>query len=352
MKNLKGKVLTVLGPIEPKDLGVTLTHEHLFEDTEPYFRVPEAASERSWMDAPLTMDRLGGIARRWFYTHETMHMYDVDVATKEASRYKNAGGRSLVEVTPIGSGRDPLALARVSRATGLHIAMGGSYYVPVSHPPDMDRRSQDSITDQIVRDIAVGVGDTGIRSGIIGEVGCVWPMTDNATKVLRASAHAQKATGAPMTIHPGFYPTALDAIMAEILKVGVNPRRVIMGHLDFFHDIGLIKAVAETGCYLEFDTFGLEDTSYPPQNAVRPIDRSTDNQRFDKLEALAADGLLNRVVIAHDVCWTYRYSHKGGKTYDHILDNVVPRLRKRGFTEAQVRTILVDNPKTVLTFDR
>ncbi|MDA1190003.1 MAG: phosphotriesterase-related protein, partial [Chloroflexi bacterium] len=170
-----GKVQTVLGLIDPGELGITHTHEHLLIDMMCYFQMPEEASERAWVDAKVTMDRLAGGTGRFTYFKDAIQLLDVDAAIAEILKYKYAGGNSLVDTTNIGLGRDPLALARISRATGLNVIMGSSYYVPISHPNDMDSVSEQSITDRIVRDVTVGAGDTGVRSGVIGEIGNFWP---------------------------------------------------------------------------------------------------------------------------------------------------------------------------------
>ena len=346
---LSGKVQTVVGPVEPNDLGITLTHEHILIDLACYFAMPEEASRRADVHAPLTMDMLGRATRIWIYNHDIQKLLDVDTAISELSRYKYSGGQSVVDATSIGIARDPLALARISRATGLNIIMGASHYVPLSHPPDMDEMSEEDIADQIIRDITIGVGETGVRSGIIGEVGNFWPTRDNERKVLRASAYAQRETGAPILIHPGFDPDSPPAIMSTLIEAGADPQRVIMGHLDVFHDRDLFKSLAETGCFMEWDCFGSEDTS-SGQIAHQTVKSTNDVQRLELLEHLFELGYGDKIVVAHDVCMKFQYSRYGGKGYDHLLSNIVPRMRRRGFEEDQIEAILVRNPRNILTF--
>src|SRR5207245_8185438 len=93
--------------------------------------------------------------------------------------FRPAAGQTVVDPTNVSLSRDPLALARISRATGLNIVMGAGYYVAAAHPADMDRRSEDSIVREIVREVTVGVGDTGVRAGLIGEIGSAWQWTEN-----------------------------------------------------------------------------------------------------------------------------------------------------------------------------
>ena len=346
---LTGKVQTVLGPIEPDDLGVTLTHEHLLIDLTCYYEHPDEASRRADVDAPLTIDMLGRMPTSWYYVLDNCRLYDVDVAIEEVSKYRFAGGNSVVDVSSVGLARDPLALARISRATGLNVVMGSSYYVPHAHPPDMDERTEDSIAEEIIRDVTVGVGETGIRSGIIGEVGNEYPMTDNERKILRASAHAQVETGAPISIHSGASDNSPLEIMEVLVEAGAEPTRVIMGHLDFaVHDRGALKSIAETGCLLEYDIFGVETSGLFYLNDEMKL--QNDVQRIESVEFLTENGHLDQVVFAQDVCMKQHYTRYGGKGFAHIVENIVPRMRRRGFTDKQIDTVLVDNPKRILTF--
>ena len=347
---VSGKVQTVLGPIEPQSLGVTIMHEHLLIDMTCYHVVPDEASERAWIDAPLTIERLGGIVPRIESNLANMRLWDIDATIEEVSRYRYAGGLSVVDVTSVGIARDPLGLARISRATGLNIVMGGSYYVPVSHPPDMDNKTEDEIAAEIVRDITVGVGETGVRTGIIGEIGNLWPLSENEKKVLRASAHAQAETGAPISIHPGLNDGSPQEILDILVAAGADPRRVVMGHLGMaVRDLAALKSLAETGCFLEYDHFGsFEDTS------MRYLDWQdfviSDSQEIDVLQFLIDEGHMGQIVISHDVCYNYQHARFGGKGFAHILENIVPRMRRRGFTDDQIDAMLVDNPRRALTF--
>ena len=344
-----GKIQTVLGLIEPEELGITLTHEHFLIDLSCYFMEPEEASERAFIDKPITMDIAGKAFKRIWYSHDFQRLLDEEAATKEIMKYMLAGGHSIVDATSMGIGRDPLALARMSRRTGLNVVMGASHYVPAAHPADIADRSEQEITDYIIRDVTVGVGETGVRSGIIGEIGNWWPTDENTRKILRASVHAANETGAPILIHPGFHPDSPMHIMNDLLEAGVDPTRVIMGHLDAFSDLTPVREVAETGANLEYDRFGWEDTSLDLGN-VPGVGIPTDVQRFEFFEQLIEWGYEDRLVVAHDVCFKTDWTSHGGKGFAHILESIVPRMRARGFSEDTINNILVENPRRILTF--
>ena len=345
--DLTGKAQTVLGPIEPEALGITLTHEHLLIDLTGVFIPPETASEIGLSRQPVSLENLWWIQYHWASNLDNQLLTDEDTAIQEALRYKRAGGTTMVDATSIGIKRDPKGLARIARATGLNIIMGAGYYVDKCHPPDVAHKSEDEIVEEIVTDVMEGVGDTGIKAGIIGEVGCSWPLTDNERKSLRAAARAQHLTGAPLLVHPGRNPEAPLEIMEIIREVGGDPRRTVMSHIDrTISQHETLSKLAETGCYLNYDNFGLETAIYP----MGPIDMLNDGRRIDDILYLVDQGCLEQVLVSHDVCMKISLTKYGGSGYAHILENVVPMMRRKGLSWEQVNTILVENPKRILTF--
>jgi phosphotriesterase-related protein len=347
ISNLLGKVQTVLGPIDPQDLGITMTHEHLVIDFRCVYSEPVEASKKGLAYAPVTLENLGWIRYNWNSNLDNLTLLDEDTAVAETERYVRAGGSAIVDATSIGIGRDPLALARISRATGLHIVMGASYYVGATHPPDMGQKTEEELAQEVVRDVTEGVGNTGVRSGIIGEIGCSWPWQDNERKAVRAGAMAQQRTGAPLLIHPGRSEDAPMEIIAEIKEAGGDPSRTIICHIErTIFDLNRLLEVAEQGCYLEYDLFGHECSRYP----FSDYDMPSDAQRLDQIGWLIEQGVGDRILLAHDVCTKHRLARYGGHGFDHILENIVPRMRQRGIAEEHINTMLVENPKRVLTF--
>ena len=193
---LAGTIQTVLGIIEPDELGITLPHEHLVSDGSAWFTEQTTASNKDISHRPVSLDILWWIRYHLYQNLDDVLMRDEQEAIREAMHFKVAGGNSIVEMSNIGLGRDPEALARVSRATGLNIIMGSGYYIAASFGPEMDDKTEEQITEEIVRDITEGAGNTGIHAGLIGEIGTSWPITNNEMKSLRAAARAQKITGA------------------------------------------------------------------------------------------------------------------------------------------------------------
>ncbi len=355
-KELKGKVQTVLGPIDADKLGVTLTHEHLLVIASGAFKAPEDPDLRRRALEPVGYDNIGWVRYHPLLNKDNLELTDVSIATDEAMRFRQAGGSTIVDMSNMSIGRDPAALVRIARATGLNIVMGTGYYTETTVPEQVRRGlNEDLLTDIMLRDITVGVGDTGIRSGILGEIGTDWPMTDFERMSLRAAVRVQKQTGAPMNVHSGKSPSAPFEIVRALEKEKADLSRVCVAHIDSrVFDWHIAADLAKSGVYLGFDSFSLEgwyDTRLvlSEENPV-VCDIPNDAGRLNDILALVREGFIKQILISHDHCMKYRLCHWGGPGYAHILENVVPLMRRKGFTGEQIHTILVENPKRLLPF--
>lgn len=347
-----GKVQTVLGLIDPEDLGVTLPHEHLLCDLSPTSAEPSGASDKAMKYKPVSIETLHWLRYHPFESIDNMQLLDEQEAIDEAMLFKRAGGNTIVDVTNVGISRDPRGLARISRATGLNIIMGAGYYVGPSHPADMSARTEAEITEEMVRDVTAGVDGSGIRAGIIGEIGCVWPLWDNEIKSLRAAARAQQLTGAPLNIHLGRKREAALEIIEILEAAGADLSRTVLSHVDIrIHDHGERCKVARKGCYIEYDLFGWEG-QFPISHywMTDLFYQPNDTRRISEIRQLIEEGYLNQILISHDVCTKMRRARYGGNGYDHISNDVVPRMRRAGMTGEQINTIMVENPKRILSF--
>jgi phosphotriesterase-related protein len=341
---------TVTGSVRSSELGVTLAHDHVF-CVQPlvteYQHVPEGASggvdDPTMVDAPVSLEHLWWIRQNWLSSRDNLVVTDPGVATEELVRFAGAGGGTIVDPSVDGVGRNPLALARVSRATGVNIVVGSGYYVDETHPEWLRAASPEAIAARIESDILNGIDDTDIRAGLIGEIGCTWPLTDSERRVLEASAIAQRSTGAALMIHPGRDRRSPFEIVAHLEASGALLSRVVIAHLDrTVQDVSGLVELAEMGPFIELDMFGLETSQYP--YFWTGIDVLSDAQRIAIIESLLESGLRDRILISHDICTKHRLARYGGHGYDHILRNVVPWMRRRGVTEEELESILVRNP--------
>jgi phosphotriesterase-related protein len=346
---LAGRALTVLGAIDAETMGVTLPHEHLLIDFEVMFTEPAAASEKGLAHQPVTLANVGWVRQNFNANLDNLRLLDEQTAQDEIMLFRRAGGQTVVDPTNRSLSRDPHALARISRATGLNIVMGAGYYVAAAHPADMGRRTEDSLVREIVDEVTVGVGDTGIRAGLIGEIGNTWPWTENEKKVVRAAVEAQRQTGAPLMIHPGRDPDAPMQLAELIVKQGGSLRRTIMCHIErTIADERRLYDLAATGIWLEYDLFGLENSYYP----YNPdFDMPNDGGRMAQILALIARGHQDQILMSHDIAYKSSLTKYGGYGYHHLLVNVVPRLRRKGVDDAGLRRLLVENPARAFTFE-
>jgi phosphotriesterase-related protein len=344
---MTARAQTVLGPVDAEHLGVTITHEHLLIHARHIAKEPAEASQRAFYRAPVSLEIIGRLRFGRLVNLDNCQLTSIEAAIGETRLFKQAGGGTIVDATSIGIGRDPAGLAAIARATGLHIVMGSSYYIEETHPTErrVGERSEEEIAEEITRDILEEVDGAGIRAGLIGEVGCSWPLTDTERKVLRASARAQRMTGAPLMIHPGRDQTAPMEIIAILDR---DLSRTIMCHIDRTIDRAEpLAELAATGCVLEYDLFGYEQSYYPWS---LPVDMPNDAGRLRWLRWLIDRGYGTQVLVSHDICFKDKLARYGGHGYAHILENVVPLMRRKEFTDDEIRMILVDNPKRLLAF--
>jgi phosphotriesterase-related protein len=305
-------IQTVLGPIEPAHLGVTLMHEHTLVDAWEW-------GGRLGYDS--TVD-------------------DEELLVEELACYRDAGGSALVDVTPIGLRRDPSGMRRLAQATGLHIIMGCGWYRERVYPAYIHELSTNALADMLVKELEEGV-EGGIRPGIIGEIGTErFHVTPAEEKVFRAAARAQRETGATVTTHTTHFGDLAHEQMDILMEEGVPPERIVIGHLGERRGVKGELAIAERGVYVEIDHVGRAASA-----GTQPEWRRAKN-----VAELVQAGYLERVLISMDICANSLLHWNGGHGFDYLLTTFVPLLREEGLTGDQIRTILVDNPIRVLDF--
>eukprot|EP00743_Colponemidia_sp_Colp-15_P002178 GILK01002364.1.p1 GENE.GILK01002364.1~~GILK01002364.1.p1 ORF type:complete len:361 (+),score=58.31 GILK01002364.1:40-1083(+) len=346
MSNLVGKVQTVTGLVTPDSLGHTLPHEHLICDAQPLGVPTDNRPEN--VDIPFNMENLGWIRYNPYSHLENLTLFDEETIAKEMRKFKEVGGGTIVDVTPFGIGRNVTALARLSELTGVPVVCGAGFYVGKTHPPNMNELSVQDLAEVIANEVTVGIDGTQIKAGVIGEIGCSFPILPNEKKVLQAAAIAQKRTGAPLIIHPGRNEDTPLEIMHILRDAGADTSRVVMSHLDrTIFDFNKLLTLAETGCYLEFDLFGVEVSHYQLNDKV---DMPSDGQRIKTIAALVQKGLVRQIMVSHDIHTKHRLLSYGGHGYGHVVENIAPRFLKRNMTQADVDVILKENPQRWLTF--
>ena len=351
-----GMVQTVSGLIDPADVGVAMMHEHVFLDERRSFREPESPHDRVLAHQPISLDNLWWVRHNVEHSLDALWATDVDEAIIEAQRLVDAGGRTLVDVSPRWAGDLPPAedLVRVANEAGLNIVKGTGYYIDGSYPDscDVPGRTADEIAQDMVSDVIEGVGDSRVRSGIIGEIGCSWPLTDNERKVLRAAALAQIETGVAITVHPSRNEAALAQIRDILAEAGADLTRVILGHIDRCgYSLETRRELLDSGCVLEYDFFGWEGhyrISLALKDGAMP-NLPNDLGRIKELQELISLGYGDQLLMSQDVSSKIHRTLHGGWGYGHILRNVVPLMTLYGSTQSEIDRILVGTPRRLLT---
>lgn len=352
------KVRTVLGDIDAAELGITMTHEHCLVDLRNWFIEPTEASRRADMDKPIEMSMLGELRRRQMSTTRTnLLLSDEKVAIDELNHYVGLGGGSIVDASCIGIGRDPVALQRISRSTGLNIVMGTGFYVEGAHPDLVKTSSIDELAQIMISDIETGFGPHRVKAGVIGEVGISGIEKGNGTrktsaitpdeeKSLRASARAALATGVAVSVHTDVRPPRAAPIAVDILEdEGLPVNRMIIGHLDQVHDLDYTMSVAKRGAFIQYDAWGRE---YYREEWGYGIVMGQDIWRAEFVKELVDAGYGKQLLFAQDVCFKTDLRTYGGYGYAHILKSVVPLLEAKGVSPEAIATILTENPARAL----
>ena len=350
--NLSGLVQTVLGPLPSEQLGPTLMHEHIFLDIRRPAHTPNPRPGE-WDEAagdPLTLDALAAV-RRGRPNIDNDVLGDFDTALDEVGDFARQGGGTMVEVTPNGVGRDARALARLSRASGLNIVMGAGWYQKDLHPAGFSDRSIDDLAAEIVRDIVLGVPDadgrsTGIRSGIIGEVGAEGdPVDPQEMRSVRAAGRASALTGAPITLHMGGFGEAKLRVLDALEEEGADPRSVVFGHAGTIaDDMDLARRLLSRGVTVEADFLG---TTGSPWGTLFPF---TDRSVARGFAQLVAEGWGSQLVLGGDVCQRVQLRRYGGHGYGYIVDHFLPTLAEFGVAPEALDRMMVENPARALAF--
>ena len=344
IEDRRGRIQTVCGLIEPEELGPTLMHEHVLWDvTRPEVRARCGPGD----EVEIRLDTVWEINRRSILDFGNQHNHDRGVALAELVRLKESGGAAVVDLSNFGLDPDPAGLRQLSQESGIDIIQGAGYYVDEYIPEDRKGRSVDELAAEMIAQVDEGCWGTPVRAGIIGEIGCMWPLRDFERKSLQAAALAQQATGASINVHPGRHADAPAEIVGILAGAGADVGRVVMSHIDrTFFSIDEVLRLADTGCVIEYDFFGIETSYY----WFAGTDLPTDYMRLGYIRDLIDRGHGEQIVVSHDICTKTRLVTYGGHGYGHILRNVVPLMRRKGFTEDEIDTILVRTPRRLLTF--
>ena len=375
-EEVMGRVETVTGAILPNDLGITLPHEHLLIDMRFFLQEPEEASNKWIVDAPISMENLETFRKSRTISKDNLWLTDKNVAINELNEYKLFGGKSVIETTPIGCGRDPLGLRMISETTGVNVICPTGFYISPTHPNHIKHTSIDDLSSFMISELTEGIGsykvpeqshgvnelnlsnilieNLKIKAGFI-KMACMYPIKPEEEKVLQAAARAQQETGVHITIHPSgprFGAKPVEPIVEILRREDANLEKTSICHMGalVFGEPGWTlpldyhKAVMdEYGVTINFDTFG-KNQFYGFPEVYRD-----DRTRVAAVTELCQQGYDKQIMMSHDVCYKVHLKTYGGYGYAQIVKYVVPQLKFQGVTESQLNNMLIDNPKRILS---
>ena len=315
---------TVGGPVATADLGVTLMHEHVFVlSPEIIANYPEG-----WGDEQ---------ARE-------------DAAVEKLNALKAIGVDTIVDPTVIGLGRYIPRIQRIAERTALRIIVATGLYTYNDVPlyfhftgPGTAIGGPEAMVEMFVRDITEGIAGTGVRAAILKCATDEPGVTAGVERVLRAVAQAHRATGVPITTHTHAHSRRGLDQQRIFTQEGVDLSRVVIGHSGDSTDVDYLEELIAAGSYLGMDRFGLD-------NILGFEDR------VDIVARMCERGHADRMVLAHDASCYIDWLPEAALPvvlpnwhYLHIHNDVLPALRRRGVTEEQITTMLVDNPRAIFT---
>ncbi|HEY7289762.1 MAG TPA: hypothetical protein VH583_07990 [Vicinamibacterales bacterium] len=302
-------IRTILRDVSPTEIdGTILIHEHL---------------------------SLGGTD--WGIERPTSKWYDdVDLIANEVAACKSSGVRCIVDMGTSDLGRKIESLRTIATRSKMHIVAGGGLHAKSDYPPGTSSKSADQIADDFQR-LA-----TAERWGVIGEMGtgADVPMDPDERKALTAAARLHQRTGLAIVTHVSDGCARCAVEQVDLFEsAGVPLDRVVIGHLNDIKDQPTVApmAIAKRGAYLGFDHSG------------KPDDPRADEYVKTILKLLDA-GLASRICLSSDFGSPKYLRKNGGPGIDMTITNFVPRLRRAGVDDATLRTMLIENPRRVLSF--
>ncbi|MBQ8605764.1 MAG: hypothetical protein IJ408_03425 [Clostridia bacterium] len=327
---------TVRGPISETELGVVSAHEHLFIDMRGC--VTKTGNEPDYFYEDIRMDNRGLVISDPYAILDNALMESTEDAVNEMLWFKEAGGNTIVDCTLDEIGRDVLALKEVSERTGVNIIAGCGNYYDIAHPQFVENETEDQLAQRMLCDIEVGIAGSGIKAGVIGEIGTSAVITDNEKKVLRGAGIAAAKTKLPVHVHTDLYTENGFEVLDILTGLGVSESKICIDHVDVLLRPDYMRALMDRGAYIEFDNFGKEFYV----NADRRF--AYDLERIDVLFELIKSGYGSQILISNDICLKTMLRTYGGPGYAHILCTVRKMAKERGI-EKEYEQILTQNVK-------
>lgn len=294
--------MTVLKP------GITYAHEHI-----PIDRSEVIEDEDALLDSQqLVIQELKGLYKK--------------------------GVRNIVEATCRGIGRNVAYAQKVAAETGINIVQATGWYQSAFLPIEVYQLSVTQLAEMMIKDITVGIKNTDIKAGVIGEIATTknrW--TEQEEKVFNAAVIASKETHTPIMTH-----TSIGTLGHEQVeffqKKHANLSKIIIGHVDLTGNPNYVLEMLKTGINVEIDTIGKNNYM-------------SDAKRVEIIKAAQDAGFTDQIVMSMDITRKSHLKANGGIGYAYLLDSFIPELKAGGVTEEFINKMLVENPQRIFGGD-
>lgn len=283
----------------------------------------------TYMHEHVTID-LSGIKKDMDCRLDTM-----DETIEEFKRLKVMGVSNILDVTNRGMGRNIKYLLKVQEETKINIIPSTGYYKEPFLPDEVYSMTEKELAKIMIDEILLGIDDTGVKAGAIGEVGTGRDkVSDMERKVLNAAAAAHVETGKVITTHTTLGTLGLEQIHL-FKEQGVNLEKVIIGHVDLSGDTEYILRLLETGVYVAFDTIG-------------KINYMSEEKRLEMLKEICKRDLSGRVIMSMDITRKSHIKSRGGLGYGYLLESFIPFIKKEGISQEDIEKMLIINPAKIM----
>jgi predicted metal-dependent phosphotriesterase family hydrolase len=311
-----GVVNTVLGRIPTEALGITAMHEHV------------AFGQNGW-----------SLESKWWQPASAI----IASAERHLGDFMRLGGRTYVDLTGVGMARDVERFRVIARSTGINFVACTGFWTGTGVRPYFWDKPVEYFTDFFIKEITVGIDDTGAKAGVIKVGVSVGGLTELDEKLYRAAARAAVATGVPILTHLS---TSADRQLDLVEGEGLSPDRIVIGHADAGVDVDFERdlRVARRGAYVGLDNIGYDKEKEP---SVPWAQNRRD--RLKQVMHMLDNGLAHRLVVSADADCVPLGWVSPPHSVAELLDRFVPELRQEGTDEATIRQLLVHNPADLLT---
>ena len=356
------QVMTLLGPISADQLGLTSMHEHILMDGSVFSKkygahIPNDPSfDRR---QPVGLNNLGLLRRNFYLVDDNNMLDDEETMTAEVADFKASGGSAMVDMSAPGLRCNLPAIRSISQKTGVHVITTTGLYIEDSWPEPFREMTVEQLTEHMLKEIEVGIADTGIKAGHIKA--SLIDFSARQEIVLRAAARASKNSGLSVSVHQNLTSADCLNIIDIMTSEGIEPERLIISHTDGLlveHDVNTLvrnpearhlkidgpRKLLDRGVNLAIDCFGqLWD------HELRNLVLETDWQRLAGVVAFVEAGYTAQIVLGTDSFLKMLTRRYGGEGYCRLTKYVLPKLKDLGLTDYAIRQLTLKNPARLLS---